>query len=165
MRGSSRTLLCAVLVTLAIGCGKKAEENKGGGPDSATTPTPTPGQDGALKIEGTYLLTQMDFGGVNLLKGNEPEAERLFKITGDKMFNSKDGKEDPHPTTYKIDGSKTPAHIDLTEQAGTKEMKLYGIAKLDGDTLTLCLAESPETRPTTFASGKGNTMWVMQRKK
>jgi uncharacterized protein (TIGR03067 family) len=121
------------------------------------------------KLEGTYLLTGIEMGGEKLpdefvTKG--PEGERTIKITADKLIATKKGKEDA--VSYKVDATKTPAHIDVVEKKeGGKDQKMYGIYKIDGDTLTICAVESekPEDRPKEFKTAKDSRAVLMTLKR
>jgi uncharacterized protein (TIGR03067 family) len=123
----------------------------------------------AEKLDGTYLIVGFEQGGVELpeevLKAS-PEASRTVKIAVDKMtFMTKDGKE--KTITVKFDPTKSPKQLTSTE---TKDGKLetgVGIYKLEGDTLTVCVAESDKEadRPKGFKSDKGSkTMVLMLRR-
>jgi uncharacterized protein (TIGR03067 family) len=95
-------------------------------------------------LEGTYVIIGMEIGGKAIPEEfitKAPEAERTIKITADKLIATKGGKEDP--ASYKIDASKKPSEIDVTaKKPDGKEEKMYGIYKLEKDTLTLCMVES-----------------------
>lgn len=169
-RLASFTMVVAVL-GLAFGCGKKDSTESGGGGGGAAGGTGG-GGGGSSSIEGTYIIVGMEMNGKAQAEAEitkEPEAKRTMKITADKMIMMKGGKEDP--ATYKLDNSKTPHEIDLTGKETTgpkgkekeKEEKMYGIYKLEGEKLTLCIAMSDKAadRPKEFKTSADAKTFVM----
>ena len=122
----------------------------------------------AAKLEGTYVIVSLEMGGEKIpdeLFSKAPEADRTIRITADKLISSKKGKDDS--VAYKVDASKSPAHITTTEAKGGKTETSYGIYKLDGDTLTICMVESEkaEDRPKEFKSAKDSKVMILTLKK
>ncbi len=75
-------------------------------------------------------------------------------------------KAQPTTGTYTIDASKTPITIDMKPKGGTYDGKtLLGIAKVDGDTLTIAFAEPGKDRPTKFESTEGSGIVLAVHKK
>jgi uncharacterized protein (TIGR03067 family) len=143
-----------VVVLFAAGLGLAQDDKKGGAK--------------AGKIEGTYLIVGFEGGGQKApaeFFEKAPEAERTVKITTDKLISSGKKKEDS--VAYTIDPSKSPAHITTTETEGGKSVTSYGIYKLEGDTLTICMIESQkaEDRPKEFKTVKGGKAIMMTLKK
>jgi uncharacterized protein (TIGR03067 family) len=68
---------------------------------------------------------------------------------------------------YEVDGSAKPAKLDLLFTPGANISGLYGIVRVDGDTLKFCYGYSPEVRASKFeaAKGSGYTLIVLERKK
>lgn len=157
MRFAFGMLFSVAVLALALGCGKKDNTASGGG----------------ASLEGTWILNGMEILGEKAPAeeiNKEPESDRTLKVTADKMIFVKKGKEDP--STYTTDKSKSPAHIDLVKKGEDgKEEKSYGIYKIDGDTLTLCIVESDKAddRPKEFKTEKTgkslSVVFTLTRKK
>ncbi|MCE9565167.1 MAG: TIGR03067 domain-containing protein [Planctomycetes bacterium] len=166
MRFAFGILLSAMVLSLTTGCGSSGgttaagpapAPGKGDNKDGTPTPTPTAGP---LKLEGTYVLISMEVDGETIPEAvKSSEADRTTKFTADKMISNARGKETA--LTYKLDATKSPAHIDIIMTEGKKDHTLLGIVKLEGDTLTIC---NGRERPTAFKT-KGNQAVMSTMKK
>jgi uncharacterized protein (TIGR03067 family) len=68
--------------------------------------------------------------------------------------------------TYTLDATHSPVTIDMKPAGGRyKDKTLLGIAKLEGDTLTVCFAEPGKDRPAKFESAPGSGLVLAVHKK
>jgi uncharacterized protein (TIGR03067 family) len=73
-----------------------------------------------------------------------------------------------HDVRFEIDPSSTPSQVtDTINDGPDKGKQIRGIYKLEGDTLTSCVAPAGKDRPTAFAAdkGSGHTLRVFQHVK
>lgn len=129
-----RRVLFAMGVVVAVG--------------AAQPPKDDPAKADLAKLQGEWAVKSITVAEMPLL-GKSPEK---LDIAGDKFGGL--GSD----MTIKLDATKTPKEIDLVRSpSGQKWMGLY---KLDGDTLTLCLAMiekgklAEQKRPTDFDAKK-----------
>jgi len=60
-------------------------------------------------------------------------------------------------TKFEVDPSKTPRAIDLIPDGGpARDRRVLGIYRLDGDDLTICVADPGGPRPSAFEAGTGS---------
>jgi uncharacterized protein (TIGR03067 family) len=117
------------------------------------------------KLQGTWTVAAHTANG-KALPAKALAGWRLT-VAGDKM-TTRDGSELLDEATCRLDASVKPRAVDLRLTAGPDKGKLVlGIYKLEGDTLTVCVAEPDRPRPTEFASraGSGHMLFVFKRVK
>jgi len=82
----------------------------------------------------------------------ETAMELRLTLTADR-YKTERGPQVLFDSTYKIDGTKTPAQIDMIGTEGDLKGKAaLGVLKLDGDTLTMCYVMPGKERPMAFES-------------
>ncbi len=60
-------------------------------------------------------------------------------------------------TKFEVDPSKSPRAIDLIPDGGpARDRRVLGIYRLDGDDLTICVADPGGPRPSAFEAGPGS---------
>jgi uncharacterized protein (TIGR03067 family) len=123
--------------------------------------------EGALKkLQGKWQVTALEHGGK---KSELKDIASLTLEVAKSRFTSRDGgdvKEDAEATL--LDAGAKPAAIDLKITAGSDRDKVVkGVWKLNGDELTMCVAEPGRERPAEFkgAEGTGHTLLVFKRVK
>ena len=138
-------VLCVGITLLLLGCG-----SKDGGPQTSS---------GDSRLEGTYTLIETEMKG---LRGKETEKDRIYTFSGDKLILPKGKPEEA--ATIKCDPNANPAEITIskTEDSG-KVDTTFGIYKIEGDTLTICMIKSDNSadRPKEFKTSKGSKEMIL----
>lgn len=69
-------------------------------------------------------------------------------------------------TSFKLDPSTDPKTIDVIPDGGqNRDRTVLGIYKIEGETLTICMADPDRPRPKTFAAEVGDKQTLMTFKK
>jgi uncharacterized protein (TIGR03067 family) len=125
--------------------------------------TSDPSKEDLQRMQGDWAAEAMVRDGQRL---PDEDVQAYFRtVKGDTYsvfrFTKAAGKG-----TMKVDATKTPKAIDFTPDGG-KTPPIAAIYALDGDTLTICLAQPGKPRPTKLAAeaDSGNTLWVWKREK
>jgi len=113
------------------------------------------------KLEGTYAV-------VSATRNGKPEDKKLdsvsFVFKDGTISITAEGKSKEDTATYKVDPTKTPAHIDITPTRG-KDAQVKGIYELkttpDAAVLTLAFTREGGERPADF-KGEGESTTVLK---
>ncbi len=121
------------------------------------------------KAEPPSIVGEWD--GVKAVSGGRekpvPAGGIVFVFAKDGTLTvTESGRNGPGALSYELDAKKSPAQIDLTPPAGKADSPMLGIFKIEGDTLTMCLADGKDsTRPTQFESPAGTHSILMTLKR
>jgi len=125
-----------------------------------------PGEKDAPKKEAPTVVGEWDSekavqGG---MERPLPDGGIKITFTTDGKFLFKKGANDEQTGSYKADATKSPSEIDITPP--NEDAPHIGIFKIDGDTLTICLADKGSTdRPTKFESPDGTKIMLITLKR
>ncbi len=109
--------------------------------------------------QGTWAVASMEREGRRT--GAEIVAEITRVVDGEHVTWKRVGKPFAG-TTVKLDPSANPKAIDVTpDGGGSRDKPVLGIYKLDGDSLTICMADADLPRPVGFSSAKGSKQTLM----
>src|SRR5262249_5711830 len=110
------------------------------------------------KLQGEWKMVSLEQRG----KKAPDEEVKAYTLTikGDQWIVSVQDREG-RGMTIKIDPSKNPKTIDLTQKLGEKEVVSQGIYKLEGDTLTLCRTQGKQERPKEFKTTEDGGILVV----
>jgi uncharacterized protein (TIGR03067 family) len=110
------------------------------------------------KLQSTWIPSSAMFDGASAPA--EVLKERLWVIAGDQLSELNKGRRE-RKATLLLDPAKKPAAFDLTYTEGdAKGQTGHGIYKIDGDTLTVCMA-LPGERPKDFTTKRGDGLALL----
>lgn len=118
---------------------------------AVAAPAPKDAAKPAPKLEGEWVVEK--FEGP---KEDSAPGSITVRITENRISIFEPKREKPEEADYTVDLTKKPAHIDLRPTVGgpaKKELVVYGILVIEGDTLKLCFGRDGVERPTEL---KGN---------
>jgi uncharacterized protein (TIGR03067 family) len=113
------------------------------------------------KLAGTWKIAKFESADKPPPPEEVREKMRLV-FAGEKITVMVDGKQ-VDETTFKIDPSKSPRHIDIVSsgKGPNKGKSAAGIYTLEGNTLKICSGEPGSKRPTEFSSEKGSKTGIL----
>jgi uncharacterized protein (TIGR03067 family) len=122
-----------------------------------------PADDERARHQGPWSVTS------SIRDGQEAPADLVGSIRrivdGDHVIWARDGKNFAG-TKVVYDVTKSPHAIDLIPDGGPhRDEHILGIYKLEGETLTICVADAGEPRPAVFeaAAGSKRTLQTFRR--
>jgi uncharacterized protein (TIGR03067 family) len=125
-----------------------------------------PGDKEAPKKEAPSIVGEWD-GEKTVRGGMErpiPDGGVKVTFTADGKLLFKEGTKDLQTGSYKADATKSPGEIEITPPK--EDAPHIGIFKIDGDTLTICLADKGSTdRPNKFESLDGTNVLLVTLKR
>lgn len=139
---------CLAVVTLLVGIAVVAQ-----------------GDDNAKKLEkklqGTWTMTSL------IERGNQTDADNIVASFEGNKVTVRDREQPIGTFQFTINASKKPAQIDFKHLEGDNKDKVdVGIFRVEGDTLTVCINNQGDERPTAFTSKEGSPflLCVLKRK-
>jgi uncharacterized protein (TIGR03067 family) len=117
------------------------------------------------KLAGRWSVVEETHGGK---KTDVKKLAALAVRIDGKRLTIRDGTEVREESSISLDPKAKPAALDLKITSGADAGKVVkGIYKLEGGTLTVCVAEPGKDRPGEFAAreGTGWTLFVFKRAK
>ncbi len=108
-------------------------------------------------IQGTWILDSSERDGVvtNADKSKARDVRLIFEAD---QIMAKMGDKSVSLGSFSLDPSKDPKIYDRTYPDGSKRLGLY---KLEGKTLTICVADLKKERPKEFVTRKGDGMTLV----
>ena len=132
---------------------------------SADAPKVEPDKDEVKALQGKWLVKEHEHGGKKTAA--KVLANLSLEVSGSKMTTRDAGNLKEGTSIVAIDAKAKPATLDLKVESGSDAGKVVkAIYKLEGDTLTICVAEPGKDRPKAFAAreASGHTLMVFKKK-
>jgi uncharacterized protein (TIGR03067 family) len=123
-------------------------------------------RDELARLQGTWQLVSAETEG---RKTPEEQAGKVQVVISGKTHTVRFGDQViAHDVRLEIDPTASPKQTtDTITEGPDRGKQIRGIYRLEGDTLTSCVAPAGKDRPTGFASkpGSGHTLRVFRRVK
>lgn len=117
-----------------------------------------------LSIQGTWKVT----GAEKMGEADPPkEIQDLELVIQENVIQVRDGGKLQRKFKIKLDASKDPKWMDLTEQGGARNGRTdRAIYLLDGNDLKICIQQfQDEPRPKSFATEKNSGLWLVNMRR
>jgi uncharacterized protein (TIGR03067 family) len=113
--------------------------------------------------QGTWVATSSVFDGEEAPVEIVRSIRRI--VTDDHVVWERSGKRFAG-TRVVLDAKAQPAAIDIIPDGGRNRGEhILGIYKLDGDEITICVAQAGQPRPTDFKAEKGSRLTLQRFKR
>jgi uncharacterized protein (TIGR03067 family) len=120
-----------------------------------------PGANDLPKLQGAWTLVALEVNG----EKQPPEKIKRTLVYAGHNWRVKIG-DDELEGSSKLDASKLPRAIDITENTGpNKGETSLGIYEIDGDTYRACVAPPGKDRPKEFISKPGTDLQLLEFKR
>jgi uncharacterized protein (TIGR03067 family) len=117
------------------------------------------------KIDGSWLLTGCTDQGKKVPEADVAKIKCVAVLKDGKYSFSVDGKVQ-ETGTYKVDTNQDPAVLDLYPADGKDKGKIeLALFKIEGDVLTIAVAEAGKQRPNGFEPAKEIEVQIYKRTK
>ncbi len=117
------------------------------------------------ELEGPYLLVGKESKGEKLTEDDLKKLgnrERAVLIKSGQFVTVSKGKA--VLSSFSVDKTQKPAHIDIVSTTGDTTEMSYGIYKLEKGVLTICLTKGEEKdRPTEFKADNAATIMILKK--
>jgi uncharacterized protein (TIGR03067 family) len=143
-RLASLAVLALGLLALAL-TARAGEEKKG--EDKKAEKKGEEGTTDQAKLQGAWQLTRQRFGPKELSGDDLPPMTLTVKDDLMTRTSGPEGKAVLGKARFKLDPSKQPRRITLTDEGQIKGAKVVGIYELKGDTFTLATSPPGVTMP------------------
>jgi uncharacterized protein (TIGR03067 family) len=127
---------------------------------AAQDPKPETVKAEVARHQGTWRVVSSVREGKEAPQDVARSIERV--VEGDRVVWKREGKNFAG-TKVVLDPTRSPKTIDVIPEGGpNRDKRVLGIYKLEGDTLTICMAEPDKDRPKSFEAPEGSGFMLMK---